>query len=778
MTTDEGRGPSLERRPSYPVSLLGIARHVGLRTLLPISKDGEPIPSKAFYEPTNGDLRVEPEGGSKTFRQDFDENFFLAWPPNLFALTSLYFETTGAYALATVEAVRENARAPYQALWSETLRKGMMPFLSAEWQRLVQDAAVAWRAQLYVAMEKDLNRQVILGSLPSRKRGAPGGDELERLAKKFPGRSVPPATCPPLTLLDADGKPLDQYKVALAGLAEACPPVARELWGVVRACMPRPREADPSDIYDLDALIHQGPWTQKALFQCLWTLHAMADMTCLGWGIRHVPLDPEKKLLESLEGSVNGKHPTGAQARRLRDRWSEVDEFFKAVLSLAGTLSFISPDRLCIVPKRHTPSVGTSLRACASSLAFHRSAIDIVWETDAQSIFDPDSMEAATQRGDGEVNILLLPWPMQVRAVDFCSSRASGGKPGEANPRENLRSFSYIPDPAHPARARADVRRRPGDGPEPGSTAQLVAKQLGDVLTEALKECDSIDMVVLPEGALSDDSATLDAFERILDAAGVKTYIAGTWHKQPDGGTNGDQTASPPRTDSVSPVIDPKERGSNKLCFGYRAASTDPSQRYKRAWYEKHHRWTLNEFQIKAYNLGGQLSPSAHHVELIDIPRRRAALFVNLGDQLTVCPIICEDLARQESLAELIRSVGPSLVVSVLLDGPQKRDRWSARYASAFSEDPGCSVLALTSYGMVKRWTGPEGLTSQAIALWSDRDGRPTEINLKEGALGVLLGLAVKPVKERTIDSRRENVATFALTLGAQIQVFPPKGAP
>ena len=42
-----------------------------------------------------------------------------------------------------------------------------------------------------------------------------------------------------------------------------------------------------------------------------------------------------------------------------------------------------------------------------------------------------------------------------------------------------------------------------------------------------------------------------------------------------------------------------------------------------------------------------------------------------------------------DEVAELIRDVGPTLVVTILLDGPQLATRWTARYAGVLADDPG-----------------------------------------------------------------------------------------
>src|SRR6185295_16620722 len=107
--------------------------------------------------------------------------------------------------------------------------------------------------------------------------------------------------------------------------------------------------------------------------------------------------------------------------------------------------------------------------------------------------------------------------------------------------------------------------------------------------------------------------------------------------------------------------------------------------------------------------------------------------------------------------ADLIRHAGPSLVVSLLMDGPQLKTRWPARYASILSDDPGSSVITLTSWGMVRRYSSPYGLMSNVIALWSESGGgKIREIELASGAQAVLLTLKLASKRERTADCRLE----------------------
>ncbi len=188
----------------------------------------------------------------------------------------------------------------------------------------------------------------------------------------------------------------------------------------------------------------------------------------------------------------------------------------------------------------------------------------------------------------------------------------------------------------------------------------------------------------------------------------------------------------------------------------------------------KHHRWQLNATKIKQYGLSQQLDTGKKWWEAIKIPRRRVS-FLNVGDKMTLCHLICEDLARQDPIADLIRQVGPSLVVTILLDGPQQRDRWASRYATVLSEDPGCSVIALTSFGMVSRWNSPYRSMSRVIALWSNKESISREIELEHGAEAVLLTIEVGTEQEITADGRKEskNHTTSVFKLVDVIQVYP-----
>ena len=137
-----------------------------------------------------------------------------------------------------------------------------------------------------------------------------------------------------------------------------------------------------------------------------------------------------------------------------------------------------------------------------------------------------------------------------------------------------------------------------------------------------------------------------------------------------------------------------------------------------------------------------------------------------------IASLVCEDLAHIDDVVELIRAVGPTLVIALLLDGPQLASRWTARYASVLSDDPGSAVLTLTSYGMVANARRTGEPPSSVVALWKDNprhDAR--EIRLDTDAQGILLALTRQPALRRAADGRAPKHDAIDLRLSDVIQL-------
>jgi hypothetical protein len=264
------------------------------------------------------------------------------------------------------------------------------------------------------------------------------------------------------------------------------------------------------------------------------------------------------------------------------------------------------------------------------------------------------------------------------------------------------------------------------------------------LLHEASKEVNQVHMLVFPELALTEDEleALQNALEEAVPPGEIPMIISGI---RGDGNT----------------------MGTNKVRL---------SMYFARKWYnlgqEKHHRWKLDKSQISQYSLGRSLDPETQWWEAMDIASRRLTFLVP-NTWLTLCPLICEDLAQLEPISHIIRGVGPNLVIAVLLDGPQLPQRWPARYVGVLADDPGSAVLTLTSLGMAVRCTAPGKTESRVIALWKGQDSSWAPIELTEGAMAVLLSISAETREEFTADGRSDGGVASFLSLQEIHQLHP-----
>jgi len=293
-------------------------------------------------------------------------------------------------------------------------------------------------------------------------------------------------------------------------------------------------------------------------------------------------------------------------------------------------------------------------------------------------------------------NMLLLPWPLRVRGSDFRPLDNSVQRTAV----EPYGFFEFAP-------------------PE-GIDLDLVDR----LIVAALDEVDAIDMVVLPESAMGEDE--LSDLEALLGRHAVGVLIAGV-RAAPD----------------------------HEGCFPGNWVHLGVSLE-GRWWHyrqNKHHRWSLDASQLDQYHLGASLHPGVLWWEAMDVPRR-SVQFLELGDGITLAFLVCEDLARLDVVADLLRSVSPTLVMTVLLDGPQLASRWTARYASVLADDPGSAVLTLTSYGMVQRSRPTGTVASKIVSLWKDAESGLREIPLEDGADAVLFSACAKRSARHSADGR------------------------
>jgi hypothetical protein len=362
----------------------------------------------------------------------------------------------------------------------------------------------------------------------------------------------------------------------------------------------------------------------------------------------------------------------------------------------------IPASMVAVLPKLHTPTMGATLRSLTHNLALHCSPeVSVHW------------YQIETQL-DHTVNVLCLPWPLELRPTDFTKSTTN--RMGIRNAPRHMGFFDYSPPQISEFAA------------ELGNTFDLATRCVGE-----------IDGVVFPELSMSEQTFEI-ARDVLTEKRPTCFLIAGV---QSDG-------------------------ANEAFCSIPHVGEWDTMQplevRKKQA---KHHRWKLDRSQIAQYGLGGRLDISNRWWEGV-VVQQRVMHFFSMQSWLTMGVLICEDLARQEPVADLIRAVGPNLVIALLMDGPQLAGRWPARYATVLADDPGCSVLTLSSLGMVQLSKPFDKPASRVVGLWKDyKSPAAIEIELPPGKKGVVLSLTRQMEKEYTADGRDDDTTTAYLMLTA-----------
>lgn len=247
-------------------------------------------------------------------------------------------------------------------------------------------------------------------------------------------------------------------------------------------------------------------------------------------------------------------------------------------------------------------------------------------------------------------------------------------------------------------------------------------------------------MILFPELALSEDLFD-DILEFITKKRRINILVAGV-QKEADGKFY--NVAKTAYMDHSSNTEDDKNHKSKVLVVEQR----------------KHHQWKLEKSQIKTYSIGNALDLNTNWWENIDVSNRELNFTVfRHGASFTT--LICEDLARIDPCQSAIRCIGPNLVFALLMDGPQINGRWPERYALGLSDDPGSSVLSVTSLALINRSNSYHNTTRRCVALWRDIENGTKELELPIGAEGLLITLSPESREEFTLDGRSDNGSAY-----------------
>jgi hypothetical protein len=539
-------------------------------------------------------------------------------------------------------------------------------------------------------------------------------------------------------------------------------------WTVLRTCK-QPLILDYSD--------NVGKEQDKEWWRAAFRLLLIADEAGKGLGFSLQLNDPHHRGRVTAQrqqqlsmARQTAKAPQPPQAGRMcRSIWSSYLKRLDAKriakvgkvssgLIFPRTLTRCFDDNLgAVLPKARTAQNGCTLRSLSLNFGYlpPKGRVRARW---ARKSHTSDS---------ACYNILLIPYPYQIRSKYVTTSTPPDGP-------DDWGYFSIAPhwlycDADNPDETLAEkywnVLRTDMDGtpvnadPDGASKREpyhegfwkFVSSLIGD------QPAGTIDAVVFPEASL--DWYTFDYVQKkILEVhPEIKMLVAGLTSRRK---YNENDVDTPWRGNFVATYIrdtkdDPEDiHGSNK--------KTAPVWEIAHVR-SKHHRWKLDTSQLLTYAFSQRLPPDRMWWEEIYLYPREM-LFAEFAGGSIVTTLICEDLARIEPCQIALRSVGPNLVLVLLMDSAQVIGRWPHQYAGVLTDDPGSSILTLTSFGLVRRANFSEGKSSREIALWREPlAGRAMSVPLPPGYHAQLISLRREFQLERTLDGRGDNGDSAAI---------------
>ena len=366
----------------------------------------------------------------------------------------------------------------------------------------------------------------------------------------------------------------------------------------------------------------------------------------------------------------------------------------------------ISASALCVLPKSLSPEVGCTLRSISEHLSL-LSGIGVV-EPHWDFSVPPPASSRPNLSANSDFNVLLIPFPYAIQASDFeVTHSPSDGADGYFTLNQKWLTH----------------RGRQISGRD-------MLSFVSSLIQSAEQESGKINAIVFPEAALSEGMPERLSARLAARFPDLELVVAGVLAKC--GGATRNQAV----------LI--------SLAQGKVANSI---------FQNKHHRWVLDQSQIRQYKLERVLDPKQRWWERIDV-HGRSIRFGLTRHEAVIAPLICEDLARFDPVLPVINAVGPNLVIALLMDGPQLESRWSGRYATVLAEDPGSAVLTFTCIGMVERARRAGEDVRRTIALWKQPGGQATEVYLPIGSHGVVLCLESSAGERRLLDFRNYGSVT------------------
>ncbi|MCA3438896.1 MAG: hypothetical protein INF50_00920 [Rhodobacter sp.] len=397
---------------------------------------------------------------------------------------------------------------------------------------------------------------------------------------------------------------------------------------------------------------------------------------------------------------------------------------------------------VCVMPKLRIAPVGTTVRNASRNLALlpGKGEMRCQWDVTRKKL----------AKDEQTLNLLLIPAPFQLSARDFVALSDNLGTEDKDESKSNWENFTLRqrwlgqfnedkltdkPEDSDEVRAQKQSTRSEKEAERKNIQDSFIELCTG-LVSSAIREARTIDGIIFPEYALN-----YDFFRGLCEK--LKRH-----HK------------------ALGFVVS----GSSSNCLDKRANTVltriwedDDENSYLTNSRRKHHRWRLNRSQIETYGLGTVLSPKVSNWWEKSPIGQRELHFHRFRQDSVFVALICEELARSDVNHEILRAVGPNLVFALLMDSAQVPNRWPGQYASALADDPGSSVLSLTSYALVERSNRTRSNGSTSIALWKDDSGRLVTIDMPKGTgeRGVLLSLRSEPVTDQTIIGKRSELRAW-----------------
>lgn len=451
-------------------------------------------------------------------------------------------------------------------------------------------------------------------------------------------------------------------------------------------------------------------------WSALFKIVRIADEACEGLGYEIVPRDvPENDLRLPFDAHLWGfrtnVEPTGQPSKRGPAPRREL-----ASIAYAANRQIVS-----VQPKGRVAQVGCSVRNLSRNLALVGPSGNV------RCFWHPLPDRADSNQRGKPLNVLIVPLPLQLFAKDF-------------------QPINHQVDRAEHPRSWANFRIEQNWLPaNDGETERFIAGVL-DLILRAKEDSGIVDALVFPEFAMK-----FTLFEKLMEAVTKDSTLKS----------------------EIKFVIS----GSSDNCFNEAAnvvlcaindaalcesgnGGTNQTKSYTTSSQGKHHRWKLSADQISTYGLGATLNPACDWWEDHQISKRQLHIHQLRRDTI-ITALICEDLARNDPVHDIMRSVAPNILFALLMDGPQLSTRWPARYAATLADDPGTMVVTVTSRGLVERSNrqSPEW-KSHSIGLIRDGRGVTKELTLPDGYQAVLLTLGESRIVDHTIDGRKTKNAS------------------